>query len=332
MEGKHHDLTQNEMERLTQLHMDALVIDTHCDTIWVKYLKEWGMRPSGLQADFPNLKKGGVDVAFYAISGNFGAVGDHLVNNAAYNLWVLDKLFGETEASDGLVTLAKNSKDILTAEAAGKISVICSIEHSLCLQGELGILRMFHKLGLRCLQPTTHRRTWMGDGVGERTRGGLTEFGVQVVEEAKRLGILIDVAHLSESCFWDLIDVSQNPMIDSHANTKAVCPHIRNLDDDQLKAMSDVGGVIGVTFVPSFVDQEKPSLDRLLDHIDHIVEVAGIDHVGIGSDFDGGGTLLSDAREMPQITFALAARGYSDDEIRKILGENHLRLIKEVCG
>jgi len=235
-------------------------------------------------------------------------------------------------ASNGSVILARNSKDVLEAQSAGKISVICSIEHSLCLQGELGILRMFHKLGLRCLQPTTHRRTWMGNGVGERTGGRLTKFGVQVVEEAERLRILIDVAHLSESCFWDLVDISEKPIIDSHANAKAVCPHIRNLDDDQLKALSDTGGVVGVTFVPSFVDEKKPTLDKLLDHIDHIVEVAGTEHVGIGSDFDGGGTLLRDATEMAKITLSLAARGYSYHEIRKILGENNLRLIKEVCG
>jgi membrane dipeptidase len=107
---------------------------------------------------------------------------------------------------------------------------------------------------------------------------------------------------------------------------------MRNLDDDQLKALSHIGGVVGVTFVPSFVDEKKPTLDRLIDHIDHIVEVAGIEHVGIGSDFDGGGTLLRDATEMPKITLRLAARGYLDHEIRRMIGENNLRSIREVCG
>ncbi|MEM2904274.1 MAG: dipeptidase [Candidatus Bathyarchaeia archaeon] len=332
MRREHRRVDRAEAERVTELHMGTLVVDAHCDTVWVKSLAEWGVKPPELQADFPKLRRGGVDVAFYAISGNFAEIGDHLVNNTAYNLWVMDRLFRAIEVSNGSVILAQNSEDILAAKAAGKTAIICSMEHTLCLQGELGILRMFHRLGLRCLQPTTHRRTWMGDGVGERTQGKLTNFGVQVVEESKRLGILIDAAHLSEACFWDLMDIAQSPVIDSHANAKAVCPHVRNLSDDQLKALADNGGVIGVTFVPEFVDEKKPTLNRLLDHVDHIVEVAGINHVGIGSDFDGGGTVLRDASEMPQITLGLAARGYSDGEIRKILGENHLRLIKHVLG
>lgn len=143
------ELAGNETERLRQLHMDALVIDTHCDTIWVKSLGEWGLKPPELQAEFAKLQRGGVDVAFYAISGNFGEVGDHLVDNTAYNLWTLDRLYREVEAAGGSVKMARNSADILSAKAAGRASVVCSIEHTLCLLGELGILRMFHRLGLR---------------------------------------------------------------------------------------------------------------------------------------------------------------------------------------
>jgi membrane dipeptidase len=252
------NLRQSEIDLLEKIYDETLVIDAHSDTIWVKSLEEWGKKPDFLQADITKLKSGGIDVEFYAISGNFASIGDHLVKNTAYTLWVFDKLYQEISTFVKDVKLAKNSediisakkedklsiicaiehKDIISAKKEDKLSIICAIEHSLCLQGEIGILRMFHRLGLRCLQPTTHRRTWMGDGVGERSGGKLTNFGVEVVEEAHRLGMLIDAAHLSENCYWDLIDLTEDPIIISHANAKSVCDHIRNFDDKQLQALS----------------------------------------------------------------------------------------------
>ncbi|MDA0746481.1 MAG: membrane dipeptidase, partial [bacterium] len=165
-----------------------------------------------------------------------------------------------------------------------------------------------------------------------RSRGGLTSFGVGLVEEMNLLGMLVDVSHISEHGFWDVMEVSAKPVIASHSNCKAVCDHPRNLNDKQIKALAENGGSMGVTFVPSFVDAEKPTLQRLLDHVDHAVQLVGADYVGIGSDFDGGGTLVEDATVFPQITEGLAGRGYTEEDLRKILGGNHLRVLTEAIG
>jgi membrane dipeptidase len=151
------------------------------------------------------------------------------------------------------------------------------------------------------------------------------------------LGMLGDVSHISERGFYDTLDVSRRPVIASHSCCAALCDHPRNLTDGQLRALAQNGGVVGITFVPGFVDPgwrpadwpARPSLEQLLGHIDYAVEVAGINHVGIGSDFDGGGSILSDATEFPRITAGLVERGYPEAAIRKILGENHLRVFRE---
>jgi membrane dipeptidase len=128
------------------------------------------------------------------------------------------------------------------------------------------------------------------------------------------------------------MDVSQKPVIASHSNCKSVCDHPRNLSNEQIRALAKNGGSMGVTFVPRFVDTTEPTFMRLLDHVDHVVQLAGVDHVGIGSDFDGGGTLLDDATAFPRITEGLLARGYLEGDVDKILGENHLRVLREAIG
>ena len=178
------------------------------------------------------------------------------------------------------------------------------------------------------------------DGVGEeRTGGGLTTFGVSLVEEMNRLGIIIDIAHLAPAGVEDVLKISQSPIIASHANARAVCDHRRNLTDAQLEKIAKNGGVVGVTFVPAFVDgnEDKTTLPHILDHVDHLVKVMGDDHVGLGSDFDGffGDERtpgLEDVSKMPAITAGLVERGYSDAAIQKILGGNLLRVFRQVAG
>jgi membrane dipeptidase len=143
------------------------------------------------------------------------------------------------------------------------------------------------------------------------------------------LGMLVDVSHLNERGFWDTLEHSTAPVVASHSCCRALCDHTRNLTDKQLQALGSAGGVVGITFVPSFVDAEAPSLDGLVDHIVHAVDVAGATAVGLGSDFDGGGDLLAHGGELPGITEALLSRGVDDDIVRGILGANHLRLLRQ---
>jgi membrane dipeptidase len=193
-------------------------------------------------------------------------------------------------------------------------------------------------LGVRNIGLTWSLRNALADGVFEaQTGGGLTNYGRAVVKEMNRLGIVIDIAHLAPAGVRDVLELSEAPIIASHANACAVCDHTRNLTDEQLEGLARNDGVVGVTFVQSFIDPQQATLARLLDHVDHIVRVAGIDHVGLGSDFDGywGDDQMPeirDASDLPAITAGLLVRGYSEADVRKFLGENYLRVFRQVWG
>jgi membrane dipeptidase len=249
---------------------------------------------------------------------------------------MLDTFYSECLKNEDSITPATSHQDILKAIDQGKMVALLSIEGADILEGDLGILRVFYRLGVRMLGLVHSLRNQLADGVTDsRTGGGLSEFGVKVVEELNHLGVLIDVSHLSDSGFWDLIDVTSEPIMASHSNCRAVCGHVRNLTDDQIQVLADRGGVMGINFSPNFIHPTKADVARVVDHIDHIVELVGVDYVGLGSDFDGiRGTPvgLEDVSKMPNITLDLVNRGYSEEDIRKILGENHLRVFKDVVG
>jgi len=311
-----------------RIHEEAVVVDAHNDTIIAH--KRLGMslnsRTDKTQVDFPRLREAKVDVSFFAV--------DVTIAFKNYLTYALDA-FGfferELEQASDEVSIVTTKRSLSEAIKDGKLGVVLAIENSDAVEGSLNVLRMLFKLGVRSIGLTHNPRSLAADGVGEsRTGGGLTTFGVQLIEEMNRLGIIVDLAHISEKGFWDALEVSRKPVIVSHGNCKALCNHRRNLTDEQLRGLASKGGVIGVTFVPAFIDEKAPSLSRLLDHIDHIVEVAGIDHVGLGSDFDGGGTLLRDVTELPKITRGLLERGYEEGEVKKILGENFQRVLLEV--
>ena len=239
----------------------------------------------------------------------------------------------EVETHRDEVTIARSSTDILKAKEEGKLAAILAVENSDVLEGSLNVLRGLHRVGVRSIGLTHNIRSWAADGNAEaRSGGGLSSFGVRLVEEMNTLGMLVDVSHISERGFWEVMEVTRKSVVASHGNCAGVCDHPRNLDDKQIVELANNGGVMGITFVPDFVDPKAPTLGRLLDHVDYVVQVAGIDHVGIGSDFDGGGTVMKDATEFPRITEGLLDRGYEESEIRQILGGNHLRILQEALG
>lgn len=336
-----------------ELHQNALVIDSHNDAI-VSHIRRgylsisWARTPEHqryyegtvaylrgplesevvVQINLPKMRQGGVDAAFFAVD-----VTRAWKNHLAYALDAFGFFEAEVEAHSDQIIIAKSAEDIRQAKADGKLAAILVIENSEGVERSLNILRMLHRIGIRSIGLTHNPNTWAAAGnAEERSGGGLTQFGVQLVKEMNRLGMLVDVSHISERGFWDVLEVTERPVIASHSNSKAVCDHPRNLSDAQIKRMAENRGVIGITFVPSFIDPNTPTLSRLLEHIDHIVNLVGVDHVGIGSDFDGGGDLLVDATAFPTITEGILERGYSEEAIRQILGENHLRLLAEACG
>ncbi|OPY58211.1 MAG: Membrane dipeptidase (Peptidase family M19) [Pelotomaculum sp. PtaU1.Bin035] len=314
------------------LHYESIVIDTHCDTLSVMLDGGWhlaGFSGQG-QLDLPRLKEGGVDVQFFSafVAPEYKPVAVRRV------MELIDLFYQEMEENSDVILHAKGLADINEALATGKVAAFLSIEGGEALEGSLGVLRVLHRMGVRSITLTWNGRNELGDGVGEEsTGGGLTGFGIATVMEMNRLGMLVDVSHLSERGFWDVIKVSRQPVIASHSNCRAICDHPRNLKDEQIKALASNGGVMGIAFVPDFLGGESPSIDDVIAHIDHVIAVAGPDCVGIGSDFDGTDILpagLDACSSLPAVTSGLLKRGYNGEVIKKILGGNFLRVIGQV--
>jgi membrane dipeptidase len=320
------------------LHRSSVVFDGHCDTLLrvAEGKHKLSERSTEGHIDLPRLRDGGVTAQVFAIF----VEDKHLpAGAAAQTLRVLDTFYGELQDNaDGLL-LATRAEDVERAKAEGKVAAIVGCEGAESLQGDLALLRMFHSLGLRLLTVAWSRRNQAADGAWEaRTGGGLTSFGVKLVEECNQLGVVLDISHLAPAGVTDVLEVSSAPVIASHSNAHALCPNPRNLTDDQLLALAEKGGVVGVTFVPAFLSQKdkETSVDTLLDHVDHIVQVAGTDYVGLGSDFDGFRPPepkgLEDVTCMPAITAGLVQRGYAEEDVRKILGGNLMRVFRQVVG
>jgi len=334
----------NAENRYLKLHRKALVVDTHCDALQCLYPEKvnpitphrgqlgLGTRASVGHVDIPRLIDGGVDCQVFAIGAVRTIFPPRAVKTA---LQLIDIFYRECEKNSGKIRPVYCHEDILGANAAGKIAALLSVEGGEVIGGDTGVLRILHRLGVRMFSLVYHRSE-LADGASQnRTKGGLTTLGVEVAEEIQRLGIVMDVSHLSDAGFWDLIEIVKKPMVASHSSCRALCDHPRNLTDEQIRAMADRGGVIGVNFAPNFIHPVKATVERVVDHIDHIVELVGVDHVGLGSDFDGISTTpegLEDVTRMPNVTKVLLERGYQPREVKKILGENHLRLFKQVVG
>ena len=336
------------------VHREALVIDSHNDTI-VGHIRRGNISIAGretpdrvrhdgtvtqlrgrldtasqeaaIQINLPKMRQGGVDAAFFAVD-----VTSAWKNHLTYALDAIGFFDSEVETNAADVIIARTAADIRRAKTEGKLAAILVIENSDGVERSLNILRALYCLGVRSIGLTHDPTAWAAAGNAEtHSGGGLTRFGMQLIREMNRLGMLVDVSHVSERGFWDVLEIAERPVIASHSNCKALCGHSRNLTDEQIKGLAENGGVIGATFVHWFIDDKVPTFSRYLDHIDHIANLVGIDHVGIGSDFDGGGDILADATEFPQITAGLLDRGYSTEGIKKILGENHLRVFAEAC-
>ena len=334
------------------LHSAALVVDSHNDSI-VVHLRRRGLSiagsgaprrdeprsavaalrdplddDAGVQLNLPNLRAGSIDVAYFSVDVT-RLWGNHLL----YAVDALGWFEAEVRAHSDAIAIAASADEIEAARRGGKVAAVLAVENSEVLQRSLYVLPQLHRLGVRSITLTWSYRTEAADGVYEAgTGGGLTSFGRGLVVAMNELGMLVDISHLSEAGFWDVIDLSAAPILASHNCCRALCGHDRNLTDEQIKAIADRGGVVGITFVPDFVDADAPTIDRLLDHIDHAAAVGGVDAVGLGSDFDGGGDVLASAAEYPRITEGLLARGWDEDDVRKVLGLNHLRLFRQVCG
>ena len=339
-------MTTNLDARIKALHDSSIIFDGHCDTLisiadGERRLGDRcevnldGNMTSSQHIDLPRLIEGGVTAQIFACFIRKQFLPSDATNEG---LRLIDAFYLALDENPDALLLAITAADVKRAKSEGKVAGILSLEGAEALEGDLAMLHTFHRLGLRALGLTWNWRNQAADGLAEsRTGGGLTEFGVSLVQEANRLGIILDIAHLAPAGVRDVLELSNAPVVASHANARALCSHPRNLTDEQLEGIAASDGLVAVTYVPSFLDDDSQaaSLERVLDHIDYIVKTIGVNHVGLGSDFDGFGAILpglKDVSQMPALTAGLVARGYSDEETAKILGGNYLRVFQQVAG
>lgn len=318
-----------EMElRARQIHDKFIVFDAHCDTILsvLEGARRLGDRSENGHIDIPRLIAGGVNAQVFAVF-----VRPEWYNDPVHNtLKGISTLKKEIEQNRKNIMFAYSSEDIDKAAKQGKVSALLSIEGGEALQGDLDMLRVYRELGVRSLTLTWNNRNALADGAMEQNSGGgLSDFGVSVVKEMERIGMIVDIAHISPAGFWDVIEISTKPPIVSHSLPRKFVDSPRNLDDEQIKAIAQKGGVIGASLYFSSYGGGKGSIQKALDVIDYFVNLAGPDHVGLGSDFDGFEENIpgiGSCEEMINITRGLVSRGYADEHIEKILGKNFMRV------
>ena len=332
---------KSEKKDYMQIHNEAILIDTHNDFIWKVYDKgaDLGIRNPNTHSDLPKFRDGGLDVQVFAVWIPMSKV----KKSYQFTLSQIDKLKNfETEYSSEF-EFAKSYDDIIRITDEKKICGLIGIEGGTAIGNDLDKINSFFEMGVRYIGLTWNNSNLIStSAMDETTKGnnaGLSEFGVSAIKRMNEVGMLVDVSHLSEQGFWDVMEISTSPIIASHSNCYALNPHYRNLSDEQIKAIAENGGYIGINFYDKFLIEKIPSggasIEIVLDHIDHIKNIAGVDCIGIGSDFDGGITPpneLYDATQYPELTKGLVERGYTETEIKKILGGNFLRVFKQVCG
>jgi membrane dipeptidase len=354
--------------RAKELHKQAIVVDAHNHImIELAYQRNRGNTAVFSNYYAPRIRQGGVNVIMMVVGGDSTSLTDRSDLFWWGSIRVMDMLLLEAEESSDTMAICLNHKDIEETVAAGKIAVLMTLEGARPLTGKLNmdslaVLRSFYRQGLRQLQLVDIGRNRVGDGHLERTGSRLTRFGIDVVKECNRLGMLVDVAHLNDEAFWDVVETCEGPFLDTHSCVHALREHVRNRTDEQIKALAAKGGVLGLSFMHNYVGdgETRPTAEDLVNHIDYVAELVGVDYVGLGPDFwegevwtDGGSDPapgfmegmwvgiregsafidgLEDVTKMPTVTEALVRRGYSDEDVKKVMGGNLLRVYKQVLG
>jgi membrane dipeptidase len=362
-------------KRALEIQKKAIVIDTHNDITTPMTNDDYdlsGMPPTPYRTSLERMKQGGMTAEFFSLYVRPWYVAHG--GAARRTLDMIDSVYRAVERHPNDLLFATSAADIRKAKKEGKIAALMGIEGGHAIENSLATLREFHRLGVRYMTLTwNNTNDWADAARGEKKHNGLSDFGKDVVREMNRLGMLVDVSHVSDKTMSDALDVSKAPVIASHSSARALTNHPRNVPDDLLLRIAKNGGVVQVNFYAAFVDEEAGKagaerdkrlkaqtdalaekykddperlaeegdkieaanplpptpISKLIDHIDHIVKIAGIDHVGIGADFDGANDFPEGAKDvsmLPNVTYELLKRGYSETDIRKILGENLLRV------
>ena len=320
-------LTDAEEQRAVELHQRSIVVD--------------GLNASLMDEEyFGKMQQGGVTAINYTVG---------MDQNLSETVKRIAQMYRQIAASK-TATLIEKTADIRRAKKEGKVGIILGFQNVDPLEGSLGLLSVYHRLGVRIIQLTYHFKNVCGDGCKEPTNSGLSLFGKELIRMMNEQGIVVDLAHVGERTEREAIEASKHPVIASHSNVYSRVPTHQNKKDDMIQALAKKGGVIGITAFPRLLESD-PTLDTLLDHIEHVIRLVGVDHVGIGTDFSEGWAdspshrkrlLEIDGRiydypqgidmvtKFPNMAHGLVSRGYSDSDIEKILGGNFLRVFEQV--
>lgn len=288
--------------------------------------------------DFQRLKQGGTNLQFMAIYSPPKYTGLDATTFALKMLFEILNAIRESNHRLHRLTLIKSAADLNNAIKNDSLSFLINIEGGNPLNKDLGLLRMFYDMGVRALGLTHNPYNDLGDGIGVKRPKGLTPFGKSVVREMNRLGMLIDCAHLAKPGFKDVARIARGPFISSHTGVRALRDIPRNLDDEQIREIARRKGVMGVFYLPDYLKKftkkkDSATVKDVVNHIQYIADKFGVDYVGLGSDWDGYGGVtygLEDCSYLPNITAELVHRGFNQTEIRKILGGNFVRVIKQI--
>ena len=366
--------------RAKKLHFSSIVVDTHDDTTQ-RFLDgkfDLGPRNAAGSIDIPRMKEGGLGAIFFSIWMSSKITGPEAVDRA---LVQIDAVREQVRKHPADLMLATTAAEVREAHKQGKIAALMGVEGGHMINSSLPVLRAYAALGVRYMTLTHYGNDeWADSSTDKPVHNGLTDFGKDVVREMNRLGMMVDISHVSDKTFYDALGVSKAPLIASHSSCRAICDAPRNMTDQMMKDLAAKGGVIQINYHVGFLSQEfrnaekatpelqkaiadevhnrcgenegcqliegdritreyvekgqlpRVNFEKIIEHIDHAVKVAGIDHVGLGSDFDGANMPygMEDATKLPAITEALLQKGYSEGDVRKILGENTLRLMADV--
>ena len=371
---------QSVSDQAKKLQSSSIVIDTHDDTTQRLLNPNFDItsRHSDGNIDIPRMREGGLSAIFFSIWIPGKTLGPDAVKQA---LDQIDAVRETVRKHPGELILATSAADVCIAKKQNKVAALMGVEGGHMMGNDLAVLRTFAALGVRYMTLTHMENTeWADSSTAKPEHNGLTDFGKDVVREMNRLGVIVDISHVSDKTFYDVLATSKAPVFASHSSCRTICNAARNMTDDMIRDLAKQGGVIQINYHVGFLSQEfrdyeaahpeaqkeieaevakrcgdnegcrmtagdhivremmeagkLPEVDwsKIVEHIDHAVKIGGIDHVGLGSDFDGAimPIGMEDVTHLPQITDALLKKDYSESDIRRILGENTLRVLSEV--
>ena len=326
-------------EKANQIHFNSIVLDCHNDTMLAVVDPDTGLpkidigKDTNLQIDLHKAKKGGLDVGYFAA---FSTCEESYEKANSNILALINALYWTRDHNPNSLEIGTTVEEIKDILSTGKMIAVPTIEgaYSLGEENAIELLNQYYDLGVRVIAYVWNPENALGAGTEGCKEKGLTKLGYQVTDEMNRLGMIIDVSHMNEKTFWDVIQYSKAPIIASHSCSSKLCPHVRNLTDEQIIALAESKGLVNINYWWELLgsSQEDVDVKKLVDHIDYVVKLVGIDYVGLGSDFDGASMPvdIQTVGDLPKITLELLERNYTEEDIKKILGLNNLRVMKEV--